>query len=155
MTGKNRTIIALVALAAFGGLVYYSYGKAERQATAPVQNDSQSGEGETGAGRALVQVTVPELTGNAAIGKRAFEAKCASCHGENAAGQAGVAPPLVHQIYRPGHHGDAAFLLAARNGVISHHWQFGNMPPVEGITDAEVKTIVAYIRVLQQANGIN
>ncbi len=48
-----------------------------------------------------------------------------------------------------------AFLMAARNGVRSHHWKFGDMPPVEGITDAEVKTIVAYVRALQQANGIN
>jgi len=67
----------------------------------------------------------------------------------------GVAPPLVHKIYEPNHHGDMAFLMAARNGVRAHHWKFGNMPPVEGITDAEVITIVAYVRALQRANGIN
>ena len=47
----------------------------------------------------------------------------------NAAGQNGVAPPLVHKLYEPGHHSDMAFIMAAKNGVRSHHWRFGNMPP--------------------------
>ncbi len=109
-----------------------------------------------GPGPAMVDVTVPEtLSANAVIGKTAFEAKCAVCHGANAAGQDGVAPPLVHKIYEPSHHGDAAFLLAAKNGVRAHHWRFGNMPPVEGVTDGDVKMIITYVRELQRANGIN
>ncbi len=147
MNNNVRLGIAVLALAGFGALIYNNY-KTPEQVAAPVTEDGP-------AGRAMVQVKVPELTGQAAVGKLAFDAKCASCHGENAAGQVGVAPPFVHQIYRPGHHGDMAFLMAARNGVKSHHWRFGNMPPVEGITDAEVKSIVAYVRALQQANGIN
>ena len=108
------------------------------------------------AGAAMIEVAVPEtLSENAKIGKAAFEAKCAVCHGVNAAGQDGLAPPLVHKIYEPSHHGDAAFLLAAKNGVRAHHWRFGNMPPVEGVTDGDVKMIVAYVRELQRANGIN
>ena len=104
----------------------------------------------------MVDVILPEtLSANAEIGKLAYDAKCAVCHGANAAGQDGVAPPLVHKIYEPSHHGDAAFLLAAKNGVRAHHWRFGNMPPVEGVTDGDVKMIVAYIRELQRANGIN
>ncbi|KKK93735.1 hypothetical protein LCGC14_2689930, partial [marine sediment metagenome] len=31
----------------------------------------------------------------------------------------------------------------------------GNMPPVEGVTPGEVKMVVAYVRELQRANGIN
>lgn len=109
-----------------------------------------------GPGRTMVDVTVPDtLSANAVIGKTAFEAKCAVCHGANAAGQDGVAPPLVHKIYEPSHHGDATFLLAAKNGVRAHHWRFGNMPPVEGLTDGDVKMIIAYVRELQSANGIN
>ena len=107
-------------------------------------------------GAAMVSVVVPEtLSDQAQIGQRAFEAKCASCHGENAAGQDGVAPPLVHKIYEPSHHGDMAFVLAAQNGVRAHHWRFGNMPPVEGLTRGDVMNIVAYVRELQRANGIN
>ena len=109
-----------------------------------------------GEGEPIVQLTVPEeLSANAQIGKRVFDTACAACHGANAAGQNGIAPPLVHKIYEPSHHGDAAFVLAAKNGVRSHHWRFGNMPPVEGLTDADVKMVVAYVRELQRANGIN
>ncbi|HBM41471.1 MAG TPA: cytochrome C, partial [Sulfitobacter sp.] len=50
---------------------------------------------------------------------------------------------------------DAAFLLAAKQGVRAHHWKFGNMPPVEGVTPGDVKMVVAYVRELQRANGIN
>lgn len=39
------------------------------------------------------------LSQNAQIGKLVFEAKCASCHGANAAGTEGIAPPLIHKIY--------------------------------------------------------
>jgi len=61
----------------------------------------------------------------------------------------------VHAIYEPGHHGDLAFKRAAMNGVRAHHWPFGNMPPVQGITRADIGAIVAYVRALQRANGIN
>lgn len=107
-----------------------------------------------GRGVALAEVIVPELTGNAVIGERVFNAKCATCHGENAAGTDGAGPPLVHKIYEPSHHGDLAFLAAAKNGVRPHHWKFGPMPPVEGVTDAEVAMVVDYVRALQRANGI-
>lgn len=106
-------------------------------------------------GKPLAQVNVPTLTGEAKVGEAAFNDNCASCHGPDAAGQDGVAPPLVHIIYEPGHHGDQAFYLAARQGVRSHHWPFGDMPPVEGVSDQEISQIVAYVRALQRANGIN
>ena len=73
----------------------------------------------------------------------------------NAVGQDGVAPPLVHKIYEPSHHGDESFQRAAAVGVRAHHWSFGDMPAVEGITRGDVTMIVAYIRELQRANGIN
>lgn len=107
-------------------------------------------------GDPIVTVALPaELSPNAQIGKRAFDAKCAACHGTDAAGQNGVAPPLVHKIYEPSHHSDMSFVMAAKNGVTSHHWKFGNMPPVDGLTDADVKYIARYVRELQRENGIN
>ena len=93
----------------------------------------------------------PEAT----IGKRIFDEKCAACHGENAAGLNGVAPPLVHKIYEPSHHADEAFQRAASSGVRAHHWRFGDMPPVEGLTRGDVKFITRYVRELQRENGIN
>jgi len=107
-------------------------------------------------GDPIAQVKLPdELSQQAALGKNIFEAKCSECHGENAAGQNGVAPPLVHKIYEPGHHSDMAFVLAAQNGVRAHHWNFGNMPKIEGLTQGDVKMVAAYVRELQRANGIN
>lgn len=103
----------------------------------------------------MAEVALPaSFTETEAMGERAFAALCASCHGANAAGREGVAPPLVHPIYRPGHHGDEAFHIAVQHGVRAHHWRFGDMPPIEGVTRAEVTTIIAYIRALQRANGI-
>ena len=107
-------------------------------------------------GDPIVQVQLPDaLSQQAALGKNIFEAKCSECHGENAAGRNGVAPPLVHKIYEPSHHSDMAFVLAAQNGVRAHHWDFGNMPSIEGLTQGDVKMVAAYVRELQRANGIN
>ncbi|WP_434288376.1 c-type cytochrome [Celeribacter sp. SCSIO 80788] len=107
------------------------------------------------AGAPLVAVTLPDsLSTNAQIGKRAFDATCAACHGVKAAGVEGSGPPLVHVIYEPSHHGDMAFVMAAQRGVQAHHWRFGDMPPQEGLTEGDLKAIVAYVREVQRANGI-
>lgn len=107
-------------------------------------------------GASIVDVKLPaELSTNAQIGKKAFDAKCAACHGENAAGQKGMAPPLVHKIYEPSHHADMAFVMAVQNGVRAHHWPFGNMPPVGGLTSGDIQYIARYVRELQRENGIN
>ena len=145
----------LVTIVAGALVIFGSFYLLSSQGDAPSVNSGAEMAAEN-VGEPLAEVKIPEnLSAQALIGQRAFDAKCASCHGANAAGQAGVAPPLVHDIYRSGHHGDAAFLVAARNGVRSHHWRFGNMPPVDGITDAELKSIVRYVRELQKANGID
>lgn len=86
-------------------------------------------------------------------GRELFDATCASCHGEAALGtQAG--PPLVHIVYEPNHHGDAAFILAAERGVRAHHWGFDDMPPQPGISREEVMAVVGYVRWLQREAGV-
>lgn len=107
-------------------------------------------------GAFMVEVRLPPtLSAEAATGKTYYDAVCASCHGANAAGQDGVAPPLVHKIYEPLHHGDAAFVVAVRNGTREHHWSFGSMKPLEQpLTDAEIAAIIRYVRELQRENGI-
>lgn len=102
----------------------------------------------------LVEVRLAELSPAGLAGQANFQQYCQSCHGVNAAGQEGVAPPLVHRIYEPSHHGDGAFYSAALIGARAHHWPFGDMPPVEGVTQDEVTEIIAYVRELQRANGI-
>jgi mono/diheme cytochrome c family protein len=100
-----------------------------------------------------VAVRVPQLSSAAESGKLAFDANCSSCHGVNAAGT-DQGPPLVHDIYNPGHHADAAFVFAAKQGVRRHHWSFGDMPPQPQVTDSQIAAIIQYVRELQAANGI-
>jgi len=99
-------------------------------------------------------IVVPVLTTEQETGRILFDANCAACHGSNASGS-DQGPPLVHRIYEPSHHGDMAFVLAARQGVRAHHWRFGNMPAIDSVTEDEVVQITAYVRALQRANGIN
>ena len=99
--------------------------------------------------RGIAATSPPEL----AQGKTLFEQNCSVCHGPAGDGTA-QGPPLVHIVYEPNHHADAAFILAARNGVRAHHWRFGDMAPLPGVTDAMVQEIVGYIRWLQRQVGI-
>ncbi len=108
--------------------------------------------GSPGEGR-MVEVNVPTLSSFAARGKVAFDANCAECHGTNGAGNEN-GPPLVHDIYNPGHHADVSFVAAAKRGVAQHHWQFGDMPPQPEVSDTELAEIIRYVRELQRSNGI-
>jgi len=86
-------------------------------------------------------------------GKTIYHDTCVVCHGTRARGSR-QGPPLVHSTYHPAHHHDLAFHLAVKNGVKQHHWQFGHMPPVTGVTPEQVSDIVAYVRDEQRKAGI-
>lgn len=98
-------------------------------------------------------VVLPALSPAALAGEQAFNENCVTCHGSDAAGT-NAGPPLVNDIYNPGHHADASFRRAVENGVPRHHWPYGNMPAQPQVPRAEVEAIISYIRELQQANGI-
>jgi len=82
-----------------------------------------------------------------------FAQACASCHGSDLRGT-DQGPPFLDAIYRPGHHADASFFLAVKNGARAHHWHFGNMPPVAGLDDAQIEAIVAFVREQQRVAGV-
>lgn len=105
-------------------------------------------------GGPIVAVLMPDLAADAMDGRESFEQNCAACHGTMAEGRNGQGPPLVHKIYEPGHHADGAFYLAVSRGVRAHHWPFGDMPPVDGVSQQDIGKIVSYVRALQRANGI-
>jgi len=136
----NNRILALSTLAAIiiAGLWFYPFSANVPESGTP-----------------MVDVKLPADLQDVMAGKLAFDENCAVCHGKNASGSNGNGPPLIHKIYEPGHHGDIAFVLAAKTGTRAHHWKFGNMPRVEGVTDTQVTDIIAYVRKLQRANGIN
>jgi mono/diheme cytochrome c family protein len=86
-------------------------------------------------------------------GEELYRVWCAACHGPQATGTE-EGPPLVHPVYRTRHHGDEAFQLAVSQGVRAHHFRFGDMPRVEGLSREEVAAITGYVRWLQREAGI-
>ncbi|MDD9907376.1 MAG: cytochrome c [Rhodospirillaceae bacterium] len=110
--------------------------------------------GVTASQRAIFKDPVaPEMTPELNLGKLNYDAFCASCHGDTARGT-DKGPTFISKIYHPGHHGDGAFFLAPKRGAKAHHWQFGDMPPVDGVNDQQLETILKYVRAVQQANGV-
>lgn len=90
----------------------------------------------------------------AAEGKQAFEARCAQCHGQDLRGTR-TGPPLLHEVYAPDHHPDESFFNAVENGVQPHHWEFGPMPPINGVSRDEIAAIVRYVRAVQEREGLS
>ena len=102
-----------------------------------------------------IEIKTPERLPEALEpGATLFADRCAACHGESGSGST-QGPPLIHVIYEPGHHGDGAFYNAVLNGVRGHHWRYGDMQPVSGVSPQDVAEIVRYIRALQRLNGIH
>jgi mono/diheme cytochrome c family protein len=89
----------------------------------------------------------------ASRGAQAYAANCRACHGPAGRGS-DKGPPLVHGYYVPSHHADLAFYRAVKNGVVQHHWEFGDMPPQPQVAPEQAADIIAYMRDLQQRNGL-
>ena len=128
---KQRPVsLRLVVLAAVLGIVVAACGGSEdTPAGIPVQNSD------------LV-----------AAGDVLYQANCAACHGNDLRGT-DKGPSHLSVVYVPGHHGDLAFVVAARAGVRAHHWDFGNMAPVEGLSDDDLTAIIAFVRETQRIEG--
>ncbi|GHF49643.1 c-type cytochrome [Seohaeicola zhoushanensis] len=133
-----KLYLAIAGLAILGIGAYFALRPAPPQRSAQVLTQAE--------------FVMPQLSSEAQEGERYFNAVCATCHGQNGLGT-DQGPPLIHDIYNPGHHADQAFMIAAMNGVRQHHWPFGNMPP-QKVTSGEVARIITYVREIQEANGI-
>lgn len=93
------------------------------------------------------------LMPNAAQGKKLYATHCVQCHGGDLRGGK-TGPPLLHPVYVPSHHSDISFQLAVKYGSRRHHWNFGDMPPVPGLSADDVAHITAYVRAEQRKVGI-
>lgn len=86
-------------------------------------------------------------------GEALFNVNCARCHGVKGVGT-DKGPPLLHKTYHPNHHADISFYWAVERGVRAHHWPYGDMPKLEGVSKADTGSIIYYIRTLQKEAGI-
>lgn len=93
----------------------------------------------------------PASTGSS-NGQAIYAARCASCHGADLRGT-DRGPSHLSKVYEPGHHGDASFKAAIEKGSRQHHWDFGDMPPVAGLSPDEIAAVIAYVRSVQGAQG--
>lgn len=96
--------------------------------------------------------TTPLTVAGGGFGAQVYQASCASCHGVDLKGT-DKGPSQLSIVYEPNHHGDDSYRSAAKNGARQHHWNFGDMPPVAGITDAEIEAVIVYIRSEQERLG--
>ena len=92
-------------------------------------------------------------SGTTRTGEELFRANCSTCHGVDAAGT-NQGPPLVDRTYHPNHHPDFSIRNAINKGVKQHHWFFGDMPPVAGVSEDDAEKIICHIRDTQRANGL-
>ena len=92
--------------------------------------------------------------GDSSGGAELYGQSCASCHGADLRGT-DQGPSHLSQVYAPDHHPDASFRAAVTQGSRAHHWDFGDMPPVEGLSEQEIDLIIAYVREQQEIHGLD
>jgi len=151
----NKGLLATIGLEVIGGAaaMIWQASAPDDDPMTPTVNTMMHGAAAAAPATPADQIVVPQFSSAAQMGQIAFDENCAGCHGAKAAGS-DQGPPLVHKIYEPSHHGDYSFVMAARNGVRAHHWRFGDMAPVPGVTDKQIGWITKYVREMQRANGI-
>ena len=103
--------------------------------------------------RSEADAIAPRDSVEVAAGAELYAANCAACHGVDLNGT-DTGPPFLDVIYAPNHHADEAFQRAVAGGVQPHHWNFGPMEPVAGLTRADVALIIEFVRSEQEAAGI-
>jgi mono/diheme cytochrome c family protein len=102
--------------------------------------------------RANLGLPSPDYVADPQRGAGSYATHCQGCHGPSVLGSA-LGPPLLHATYVPSHHADFAFYSAVKNGVLQHHWEFGDMPPLPHVPPEQVADITAYVRALQRKHG--
>ncbi len=87
-------------------------------------------------------------------GAAVYAESCASCHGGDLRGT-DDGPSHLSVVYEPNHHSDDSFRNAIANGASQHHWGFGDMDPVDGLSSADVEAVIAFVRAEQERLGFD
>ena len=111
------------------------------------------GQGDDAERLARLGLPPADYRADAGRGAEVYAAKCRECHGPAARGS-DKGPPLVHGYYVASHHADLAFYRGVRQGVVQHHWEFGDMPAQPDVAPERVADIIAYVRGLQAKQGL-
>lgn len=90
--------------------------------------------------------------GSIQLGAQVYAQTCASCHGADLQGTE-KGPSHLSIVYEPNHHTDQSFRNAIASGAPQHHWNFGDMPPVDGLNDDEIEAVISYVRAEQDRQG--
>lgn len=104
-----------------------------------------------GGGTQEVQIPIQD-SDLVSVGEELYASNCAACHGADLRGT-DRGPSHLSEIYKPDHHADGAFVFAVQAGSRAHHWSFGDMPPIEGLSGEDVEAIVAFVREQQRVHG--
>lgn len=141
--GRLPIILGVVGVVAVIAVVLLSIGgEGEAPEAAPVDPH-------TGLSEFDIPVQDPDMV---TAGQEVYEVSCSACHGLDLRGTP-TGPSLLSIIYNPIHHPDDAFLSAALNGVTAHHWAFGDMTPVAGVSEEQLEQVIAYVRDDQRVQG--
>ena len=97
-------------------------------------------------------VIEPQDSDLVASGAEFYAAFCSECHGKDLGGT-DKGPSHLSILYEPNLHSDGAFQLAVLRGSPAHHWDFGPMPPVGGLSEDQVDAIIAFVREQQRIEG--
>ncbi len=103
--------------------------------------------------RNRLHIPGPDFKASTEKGSSLFSANCSKCHGVKLEGT-DKGPSFLNKVYRPGHHGDMVFHWAVSKGVKQHHWHFGDMPAVAGLSGEDVADITAFVRLEQKKAGV-
>ncbi len=93
-------------------------------------------------------------TDDGSPGFEIYQASCASCHGVDLKGT-NKGPSHLSIVYEPNHHPDESFRSAITNGARQHHWEFGDMEPVQGLSDQDIEDVIMFVRSEQVRQGFD
>lgn len=97
---------------------------------------------------------IPELSASAQHGRTIINAQCAECHGIDGTGGSRKGPPILHSMYRAEIFPDFVLKRSILEGKREKNWRFGPMPAMPELSEADVNGVIAFVREVQTATGI-